>query len=212
MGDTSMKTANLCLIFLLQLSFSFPSFADGSGMKAYQAGDYLKALSIWEPEAIQGNATAQFNIGYMHEFGEGVTQSHEIAAKWYELAADQGDARAQHSLGNFYFSSGSYAAATNWYKQSAEQGVAEAQADLGASYGLGQGVPQSYIYAHMWSNISSLTGFDKGVRLTAELEEFMSPTEISIAQYLARDCIKKNFKGCDTYPAYRTLLAMSHGS
>lgn len=44
-----MKKATLCLIFLLQLPFLFPSFADGPGMKTYQAGYYLKALSIWEP-------------------------------------------------------------------------------------------------------------------------------------------------------------------
>ena len=203
-----MKKATLYLIFLLQLSFSLPSLADDPGMKAYQAGDYLKALSIWEQTAILGNATAQFNIGYMHEFGEGVTQNHEIAAKWYELAADQGDARAQHSLGGYYFTSGSYVSATKWYTRAAEQGLAEAQADLGASYGLGQGVPQNYIYAHMWSNISSLTGFDKGVRLTAELEEVMSPTEISIAQYLAQECIANNYQGCLSLSDSNVLLAI----
>ena len=163
---------------------------------------------IWTPLAEAGNAVAQFNIGYMHEFGEGVTSNHELAAKWYERAANQGDARAQHSLGNYYFTSGSYAAATKWYKQSAEQGLAEAQADLGASYGLGQGVPQSYIYAHMWSNISSLTGFEKGVRLTTELEEFMSTMEISIAQYLARDCVANSYKGCTNLSDPNVLLAL----
>lgn len=179
------------------------------GLEAYRVNDYQSALMIWTPLAEAGNAVAQFNIGYMHEFGEGVTSNHELAAKWYERAANQGDARAQHSLGNYYFTSGSYAAATKWYKQSAEQGLAEAQADLGASYGLGQGVPQSYIYAHMWSNISSLTGFEKGVRLTTELEEFMSPMEISIAQYLAQDCVRKSFKGCLTLPAQPSLLAVN---
>ena len=178
------------------------------GLEAYRVNDYQSALMVWIPLAEAGDAVAQFNIGHMYEFGEGVIPNHELAAKWYKLAAYQGDARAQHSLGNYYFNSGSYAAATNWYKQSAEQGLAEAQADLGASYGLGQGVPQSYIYAHMWSNISSLTGFDKGARLTTELEEFMSTMEISIAQYLARDCVANSYKGCTNLSDPNVLLAL----
>ena len=196
---------------LLVVTFSISGHAAERdwGLDAYRVSDYQSALMIWTPLAEAGDAVAQFNIGYMHEFGEGVTSNHVLAAKWYERAADQGDARAQHSLANYYFTSGSYATATKWYQQSAEQGLAEAQADLGASYGLGQGVPQSYIYAHMWSNISSLTGFDKGVRLTAELTKLMSPEEISIAQYLARECVAKHYKGCVSLSDSNVLLAIN---
>jgi TPR repeat protein len=201
----SVATAFLVVTFSV---FSHAAERD-PGLEAYRVNDYQSALMVWIPLAEAGDVVAQFNIGYMYEFGEGVTPNHELAAKWYKLAADQGDANAQHSLGNYYFNSGSYAAATNWYKQSAEQGLAEAQADLGASFSLGQGVPQSYIYAHMWSNISSFTGFDKGARLTTELEELMSPVEISIAHYLAQDCIGKKFKECHTLPIHPSVFAIA---
>ena len=49
--------------------------------------------------ADQGTAAAQFNLGFMFERGQGVTQNHAEAVKWYRLAADQGYANAQHNLG-----------------------------------------------------------------------------------------------------------------
>ena len=38
----------------------------------------------------------------MHYFGQGVAQDDKEAVKWYKLAADQGDADAQFSLGLSY--------------------------------------------------------------------------------------------------------------
>jgi uncharacterized protein len=39
----------------------------------------------------------------MYETGVGVEQDSAEAAKWYRLAADQGDSLAQQYLGNMYF-------------------------------------------------------------------------------------------------------------
>ena len=193
------------------LSLSVKSDDRDPGMTSFEQQDYASALSNWAIHAATGNPDAQFNLGYLYENGFGTTKSLNTAKFWYSQSALQGSAVAQHHLATLHHDSEQYVAAVNWYTRSAEQGFAEAQADLGASYGLGQGVPQSYVYALMWSYISSLNGFDKGTRLTAGLVEVMSPREISIAQYLARDCIEENFKGCNTLPAYPTLLAMSHG-
>lgn len=49
---------------------------------------------------------------------------------------------------------------------------------------------------HMWLNISTSNG-DKGARETREMfEKDMSPSQIETAQNLARECVKKNDKGC----------------
>ena len=42
--------------------------------------------------AEQGNAAAQYNLGVMYDNGEGVPQDYAEAAKWYRLAAEQGEA------------------------------------------------------------------------------------------------------------------------
>ena len=49
-------------------------------------------------EAEQGNAEAQYNLGYCYVFGEGVDQDYAEAVKWYRKAAEQGHAKAQKAL------------------------------------------------------------------------------------------------------------------
>ena len=51
-------------------------------------------------KAEQGDASAQFRLGFMYNTGEGVPQDDAEAVKWYRLAAEQGDASAQFNLGN----------------------------------------------------------------------------------------------------------------
>ena len=58
--------------------------------------DELKA------RAVDGDAEAQLDLSRMYENGEGVAQDYKEAAKWYRLAADQGNAQAQYGLGGAY--------------------------------------------------------------------------------------------------------------
>ena len=43
----------------------------------------------------------------------------------------------------------------NWLRNAAEQGYAPAQFDLGVAYASGRGVPQDYVEAHKWTNLSA---------------------------------------------------------
>ena len=43
----------------------------------------------------QGDADAQFNLGFMYDNGRGVAQNDAEAVRWYRKAAEQGDAGAQ---------------------------------------------------------------------------------------------------------------------
>ena len=45
---------------------------------------------------------AQFNLGVMYHYGQGVPQDYEEAEKWYRLASEKGVARAQCNLGVMY--------------------------------------------------------------------------------------------------------------
>ena len=53
------------------------------------------ALSEARSLAEQGDADAQFNLGEMYYYGQGVPQNDKTALKWYTLAAEQGYANAQ---------------------------------------------------------------------------------------------------------------------
>jgi len=68
------------------------------GLDAYSSGDYATALREFEPLAEQGDADAQYNLGFMYDKGKGVLQDYKTAVKWYRLSAEQGDALAQKKL------------------------------------------------------------------------------------------------------------------
>ena len=90
-------------IFAITLFWFFipgVSFADfNRGLEAYNRGDYATAMREWKSDAAQGNFVAQYNVGYLYESGQGVSQNYSEAARWYRLAADKGYALAQLNLG-----------------------------------------------------------------------------------------------------------------
>jgi TPR repeat protein len=59
-------------------------------------------LRLARPLAEQGNADAQFGVGWMYDNGQGVPQDDARAVVWSRKAADQGYARAQLNLGVMY--------------------------------------------------------------------------------------------------------------
>ena len=72
------------------------------GVEAYSRNEFDKALAEFKPLAEQGEARAQYFMGFLHRYGYGVEQSHAEAGKWFRKAAEQGDARAQSYLGKMY--------------------------------------------------------------------------------------------------------------
>ena len=104
-----------------------------------------------------GDKVAQGYLGWMYDKGEGVPEDKKEAVKWYTKAAEQGDADAQHNLGNMYYHGKvdedgyrNYREAFKWYTKAAEQGVAEDQFFLGEMYGGGFGVAQDTKEAVKW--------------------------------------------------------------
>jgi hypothetical protein len=104
--------------------------------------------------ADQGNSRAQFNVGQMYEWGNGVPQDFAEAVKWYRKAAEQGGAAAQFKLGQCYCNGQGVAQntteAVKWWESAAEQGEAAAQFKLGLCYCNGQGVAQDYAEGVKW--------------------------------------------------------------
>ena len=64
---------------------------------------------------------------------------------------------------------------------------------------VGKGVPQSYVSAHMWFNLSLAT-YSGNVDLTFERDEvskLMTPAQIAEAQRHARVCFNSIYQDCD---------------
>jgi TPR repeat protein len=89
-----------------------------------------------------------------------------------------------------------YKTAMKWYRFAAEQGNAFAQSNLGGMYGNGTGVLQDYVRAYMWWNIAASSGDKDAVKNRDIVAKRMNSTDISAAQKLARECVRKKYKGC----------------
>ena len=113
-----------------------------------------EALADLKEGAQQGDARAQFNLGWCYSKGKGVTKDAVEAVKWYRMAAEQGDADAQFNLGNRYYDgegvTKDMVEAVKWYREAAEQGDADAQANLGSRYCNGEGVAKDAVEAVKW--------------------------------------------------------------
>jgi len=116
------------LVLLACFSFSTVSFANDfqEGLDAIHETNYEKALEILIPLAKKGHAPSQYNLGVMHEWGNGVPQDNVKAMKWYRLSAEQSHKDAQNNLGAMY-SKGegaeqSFVDALKWFVVAAENG------------------------------------------------------------------------------------------
>ena len=150
--------------FLLAAALAFasapPADADTrSGTDAYLRGDYAAAYREFLPETLAGDASAQFNLGFMYLYGWGVAQDYAEAVKWYRRAAEQGDAPAQNNLGIMYADGRGvpqdYIQAHKWYNLAAARYLVEDR--------------------------------DKVVKNRDRVAARMTPAQIAAAQLLARE-------------------------
>jgi TPR repeat protein len=56
--------------------------------------NYVEAVKWYHKAAEQGDASAQFNLGWCFNNGRGVAEDPVEVVKWYRKAAEQGNARA----------------------------------------------------------------------------------------------------------------------
>ena len=197
-----MRTLIIIPVLLFSLLLGVPSYsADfNKGLTAAQSGDFATALKEWKPLAEEGNAAAQNNLGLMYHNGWGVPQDYKEAVYWYRLAVEQGYSIAQYNLGLMYEKGKGVPQddkeAARLYRLAAEQGYADAQGNLGVMYVFGKGVTKDFVYAHMWGNIALMNGNERGASVRGHVAEKMTSSQIEEAQRLARECVKKNYKGC----------------
>ena len=69
------------------------------GIAAYDAGDYAKAYQILYPlAAYKRNSEAQFHMGMIYFYGEGVEKDIDQAMEWWKKAMRSGHVDAAYRL------------------------------------------------------------------------------------------------------------------
>lgn len=102
-----MSTLRLTTALLFAACAVLPAHAtDGApfrdAAKLHRAGDTSTAIAIWQPLASKGDVNAAFNLGTIHQHGDGVAKNPAEALKWYRIAAERGDRESQSRLGAMY--------------------------------------------------------------------------------------------------------------
>ena len=143
-------------------------------------------------------------IGSAQDFHKGVDaydkKDYATALKEWRPLAEQGITDAQYNLGQMYRKGQGvvqdYEEAVKWYRKAAEQGYGRAQNNLGVRYFKGEGVVQDFVRAHMWCNLGGSNGSINGSKSRDLIAKRMTPAQIAEAQKLARECVRKKYKGC----------------
>ena len=166
-------TAKICLtlsLFILSACGDYEKGAD-----AYKEGDHATAFSVFQPLAE--------NKGFLSLF-----------------YAEEDVINAQSNLGEMYYKGNGvlqdHKIAVKWWKLAAEQGHARAQYNLGVMYGNGIGVKKDNVFALMWWSIAASSGYKEAVKYRDIVAKRMTPADISTAQQLARECVRRKYKDC----------------
>ncbi len=77
---------------------SFNQLIYNKAKAAFLSGDYKTASTLFETLAENGNAEAQYSIGYMHYYGKGLPKNLKQAMYWFKLSAQQGHQNAIEAM------------------------------------------------------------------------------------------------------------------
>lgn len=126
-----------------------------------------------EIAAALGNPLVQANLAVIYAKKQDYVQ----AATWFRMAADQGHALSQYSLGHLYDDGlgvkRDKKRAAAWYYKAATQGDRESQYRLGKMYYAGEGVKQSNMLAVRYLRAAAAQGDD---RAKVQLARMFGPT------------------------------------
>ena len=167
--SSSFKSESLCT---MKISTEMPSLNHSKPFPQLRKEKTPRILNKGKPHfeelklaAERGDPKAQTDLGLIYDRGEGVTQDHQEAFKWYTLAADQGYARAQYDIGASYDRGEGVAQdhqeALKWYTLAADQGHVSAQYSIALLYANGEGVARDYQEALKWYTLAADQGYVK---------------------------------------------------
>jgi tetratricopeptide (TPR) repeat protein len=148
-----------------------PSNADyQSGLDAYQAGDYKKAMRDWQEAAAEQPtsvnpyilAETHYAIAMLYWQGQGIARDYHKAREWLVKAANSDHAGAQAKLG-FLYTDGiavpqDFDRAFEWFSKAAKQGDVDGQYNLGIFYLNGWGTEQDITMAAQYLAAASAQG------------------------------------------------------
>lgn len=170
-----------------------PALADvKAGVDAWQQGDYVKAVAIWQPLAQSGDPDAQFNMGQAYKLGRGVKTDPSAAIDWYGKAARQGHARAEDNLGLLMFQQGDRAGALPYLQRAAERGEPRAQYIVGTALFNGDLTAKNWVRAYALMTRASESGLAQATASLRQMDKYIPQDQRNQAVAMARSIGQQN--------------------
>jgi TPR repeat protein len=185
------------------IALALPASADPltDGGLYYERGDYVRALAVWQPLAVAGNAEAQNNLALLYLDGKGVPRNMPEAVRYFQLSAAAGSALGQNNLGGLYRDGNGlardYGKAARWFAASASQGNSAGMYNLGLMYELGQGVKADPLQATMWYDLAAeQNDVPNAAAHRDALLQRMPPVQRNKTRQMAVACRLSGYKSC----------------
>jgi len=165
-------------------------YSDGHGVPR----DPRQAEAWWEKAASQGQADAEFSLGFLLLYGAGegdnaIPANPPAGLPWLEKAAAQGHASAEYFLGYLYWSGTAVAfdpqKALQYTLPAANQGRADAEYQAGAILASQRGA-QNAIEAYKWLDLAARQNYPGAAQSRDRLAaDRLGPQEVQQAKALA---------------------------
>jgi len=152
---------------------------------AYEAGEYTKALAIFEQLSSAGDSQAQYDLSQMYLQGIGTNKNVEQGWTWMNRAADGGNVQAMLELAVRYQKStsleNSEQMAFMWFQKAAMAGSAAGQYNLAHLYEDGNQTPVDLVQAYIWMTLSYKSGNPMAASESRQLRAKLSPSDLEKA-------------------------------
>ncbi|MFA5968440.1 MAG: SPOR domain-containing protein [Sphingomonas sp.] len=151
-----------------------PALADAkAGIDAWKNGDYHKAVEIWRPAAIAGDADAQFDLAEAYKLGRGVPVDFGLAEEWFGKAARQGHSQAEINFGLALFQNGKRDEALPWLRKGVERGDWRSQLVLGTMLFNGEVVEKDWPRAYALVTRAAASGAAPATKALSQMDNYI---------------------------------------
>jgi len=181
-----MNLLSLLRSLFLLISFLYTVTAHPAASNTVVTSEVHKQLL---QAAMNGSASAQYELGLIFEYGTGVSQDDTVAIYWYAKSAEQKYTDAQYRSAVLYENGWGVkpdkTVAFDLYKLAASAGHELAQHDLAIMYFQGSGTSRNLVQAYKWLKIAVINGSTLMQKHLAMVSLEMSLDEIALANQLA---------------------------
>lgn len=146
-----------------------------AAFKEYQAQNFGAAFKLFNDSAARGNSSAMFNLGILHEKGQGTPPSLEQSVAWLEKSAAAGNPNAKPELLGSYrrrlafergynaYQAKNFSLAVTEWKKASEAGDAGAMFNLSIMHERGEGTEADPAAALAWVEKAVAAGYKQPV-------------------------------------------------